>query len=96
VRLKEDQIKHSAAYKKKIEEHKHSDCEYDRLIKSLGNEKAVLSGAVEARDSKLTKMDELKNEVQSLKEQTKQDRKLQIQLVSSEENAHVLKAGNFL
>eukprot|EP00979_Chaetoceros_neogracilis_P006254 scaffold1262_cov206-Chaetoceros_neogracile.AAC.8 len=80
VRLKEDQIKHSAAYKKKIEEHKHSDCEYDRLIKSLGNEKAVLSGAVEARDSKLTKMDELKNEVQSLKEQTKQDRKLQIQL----------------
>ena len=54
-----------------------------------------MSGAVEARDSKLTKMDELKNEVQGLKEQTKQDRKLQIQLVSSEEKAHIIKAGNF-
>jgi hypothetical protein len=83
ARLKEDQIKRSAAYEKQIYDHKDSVGEYQKLIKSLGNEKAVLSAAVEARDSKLIRMDELKQEVHSLKEQVVKDRKVQTQMVSA-------------
>ena len=92
TRLKEDQIKRSAAYEKQIHDHKDSVGEYQKLIKSLGNEKAVLSAAVEARDSKLIRMDELKQEVHSLKEQVVKDRKVQTQMVSApwHENTSVL------
>lgn len=83
ARLKEDQIKRSTAYEKQIRDHKDSDGDYQKLIKSLGNEKAVLSAAVEARDSKLIRMDELKQEVHSLKEKVEKDRKVQSQMVSA-------------
>jgi predicted nuclease with TOPRIM domain len=80
-RSKDDQAKHSAAYEKRKQEHNVSVSEYKRAIKSLDNEKSVLSAAVEARDSKLTKMEKLKKEIQSLKRQVEDSRNLKNQMV---------------
>jgi len=83
ARLKEDRVKHAAAYERRIEEHADDVGDYKKVIKSLSNEKAVLSAAVEARDSKLGRMEELKQEVQSLKQQVGESRNLQSQTVST-------------
>ena len=83
VRIKEDQAKHCAKYEKRIHEHEDSVSEYKKLIKSLGNEKAVLSAAVEARDSKLLKMEALKKEFQNMKQEFDENRNLRSQIVST-------------
>ena len=64
-----------------ISEHKDETTEYGKTIKSLQNEKAVLSAAVEARDSKLSKMTELRHTVDDLVNEVKQGELLREKLV---------------
>ena len=49
----------TAGYKERYEE-------YERIVKLLENEKSVLSAAIEARDIKLSKMEELQETVRKL------------------------------
>ncbi len=80
-RSKKDQSEHHTAFEKQIEEHKTSVAEYKKTIKALNNEKSVLSAAIEARDSKLTKMEKLKKEILSLQKQVEENHKLKNQVV---------------
>ena len=66
---------------KKIEEQKISTSEFRKAMKALDNEKSVLSAAVEARDSKLIKMEKLKQDFETLKEQETESNKLRSQVV---------------
>ena len=81
ARLKEDQKKYSVTYENQIEEQKISTSEFRKAMKALDNEKSVLSAAVEARDSKLIKMEKLKQEFEKLKEQETESNKLRSQVV---------------
>eukprot|EP01083_Nonionella_stella_P298962 1014552_1 len=65
-RLKEDQVKYSEEYKNGIKKYEDAATDFDKHIKSLQNEKAVLSAAVEARDNKLNRMSALKDIVVGL------------------------------
>lgn len=81
ARLKEDQKKYSVTYENQIEEQKISTSEFRKAMKALDNEKSVLSAAVEARDSKLIKMEKLKQDFEKLKEQETESNKLRSQVV---------------
>ena len=81
ARLKEDQKKHSVTYENQIEEQKISTSEFRKAMKALDNEKSVLSAAVEARDSKLIKMEKLKQDFETLREQETESNKLRSQVV---------------
>jgi chromosome segregation ATPase len=52
-----------------------SKLEFEKTIRSLENEKAVLTAAVEARDRKLDIFKELKHEVESLKQKLQEKEK---------------------
>ena len=49
-----------------IKKHVESGQEFEKMIKALENEKAVMSAAIEARDSKLLKMEDLRLEIDDL------------------------------
>jgi len=54
----------------------------EKTIRSLQNEKAVLSAAVDARDSKLVKMEDLQTSVHSLTAEVSKGDALRSELVS--------------
>jgi len=76
TRTKNDHTQRLAEY-----ETRHRDQgDHDRALRSLTNEKAVLSAAVEARDSKLTRMADLQGEVEVLKREVQNGRLVRNQL----------------
>ena len=79
-RLKKDLKKHEQEATKKLEEREHQAHEHTKLIKSLENEKAVLSAAVEARDSKLTQMSTKLDEMKNLRQKVLDGEKAQHEL----------------
>jgi septal ring factor EnvC (AmiA/AmiB activator) len=52
-----------------------SKSEFEKTLKSLQNEKAVLTAAVEARERKLDKFKEMKDELVSLKQKLQEKEK---------------------
>lgn len=72
--------KHEQEATKKLEEREHQAHEHTKLIKSLENEKAVLSAAVEARDSKLTQMSTKLDEMKNLRQKVLDGEKAQHEL----------------
>ena len=67
ARVKGDYVLRSKEYESKLKDQGTLSMEHDKALKSLANEKAVLVAAIEARDSKLSRMSDLQNEVDMLK-----------------------------
>jgi chromosome segregation ATPase len=68
-----------------------SKLEFEKTIRSLENEKAVLTAAVEARDRKLDIFKELKHEVESLKQKLQEKEKECNKLMDLSKTNHHLK-----
>uniref|UniRef100_A0A7S4WDS9 Uncharacterized protein n=1 Tax=Ditylum brightwellii TaxID=49249 RepID=A0A7S4WDS9_9STRA len=80
--IKGDFSKQTQNHKAEMKNHTEKAAEYEKNIKSLQNEKAVLSAAVEARDNKLLHMSELQGAVVSLKLQVAKGDNVRRSLVS--------------
>ena len=78
--MKKDFKAHQLESEKKFEEKSDVAQEYDKVIKSLRNEKAVLSAAIEARDSKLAKMSAQLNDADTLRHKAEAGEKAQHEL----------------
>lgn len=80
--LKGDSTKHVSSLEARIQGQAEKMSEMEKIIRSLQNEKAVLSAAVDARDSKLVKMEDLQTSVHSLTAEVTKGDVLRSQLVS--------------
>jgi len=68
-RMRQEYEQRIAALESKVQRNDKNMTEQGKAIKSLQNEKAVLSAAVEARDAKLSKMGQLQKTLDSLKDE---------------------------
>lgn len=82
TRMKGDYIWRIKEYESRCKDQGVISLEHDKALKSLANEKAVLSAAVEARDSKLTRMSDLQKENEKLKREVQDGKFVRNQLVS--------------
>ena len=79
-RLKGDHAVQSESFENRIKSQSERIVELEKNVRSLQNEKAVLSAAVEARDSKLSKMAELQTAVENLSEKVSKGDSVKLQL----------------
>jgi hypothetical protein len=79
-RLKGDHAAHIEALEKRIISQSEKIAELEKNVRSLQNEKAVLSAAVEARDCKLSKMEELQTAVNKLSEKVSKGDSVKLEL----------------
>jgi hypothetical protein len=78
--LKSDHAAHIEALEKRIISQSEKITDLEKSVRSLQNEKAVLSAAVEARDSKLSKMEELQTAVNKLSEKVSKGDSVKLEL----------------
>jgi len=79
-RLKGDNTKHVASLDNQVASQSEKIVELEKSVRALQNEKAVLSAAVEARDSKLAKMGDLQTAVDKLSQKVSKGDSLKTEL----------------
>lgn len=79
-RMKGDHAKHVASLEERVTSQSETISELEKTVRTLQNEKAVLSAAVEARDSKLAKMSDLQTAVDSLSQKVSKGDSLKVEL----------------
>ena len=79
-RLKGDHAKHVSSLDAQVASQSERIAELEKSVRTLQNEKAVLSAAVEARDSKLAKMGDLQTAVDNLSQKVSKGDSLKMEL----------------
>jgi len=81
MKMRKDLLSRISSLEKELKDKQESTLENEKMFRSWNNEKAVLTAAIEARDGKLIRFEELQSEVAELEKVIEERDSLRFELV---------------
>ena len=83
MKMRKDFLLRISSLESELKDKQESNLEYEKVLRSWNNEKAILTAAIEARDGKLIRFAELQSQVLELESVLEERDSLRFELVRS-------------